>query len=112
MTFFDDSNIIDQQDKMYRSLLYFNLPKNIIEKAIRPNKEFHCDLDQPEEKDISNITTWFGQLYNNKNHQLNSIPNIVLMEVVNENSGAEGEVDLEQINIIGGYASDGWVLND
>jgi len=79
LSYFDDSQII--QEKMHRSLLYFNLPEDLIKKQIEPQKIWSWHANESQ-KNLNSLIHQFNQietLQQTKKKARVPVPTIILI---------------------------------
>lgn len=107
VSYFHGSKILaEENEAIYRALLYFNLPQDLIfKKRVRPSLGFQYPeggeelkiLVEDTEDSHENIFGKGGKAEKGQGH------NVILMEVIPDSKGAD-----KTPQIIGGYASHEW----
>lgn len=112
LNFFPNSEILTEDLQLFKALLYFNLDyETIIKNVLEPKKIFEYRIegnDDKNERDIGKLIEQFEQSSGGKNKEMKGNSSILLMKI---DMGTDEE-GLERSYIIGGYASDGWLIKE
>lgn len=96
---------------VYRCLLYFNLPEEIIDNLIKPHKLFSLDRKNATSKEGSNYLNDMLNMFEQEKDEKIRKANVILLQIPRSNSNFGPSHNKDEFEIIGGYASHGWAVS-
>jgi hypothetical protein len=96
---------------VYRCLLYFNLPEEIIDYMIKPVKLFSIDRKHSTSKEGSNYLNDMLNMFEQEKDEKTRKANVILLQIPRSNNNFGPSQSKDEYEIIGGYASHGWAVS-